>query len=248
MVLPYLTPKVIPNARLADIGTSYRNYFNPKILDDVHFLNGRGIPTEELKAFYDGGKAKLKAFPAYGVSQSADQVIAANPQVRTYSGETGIELTEANVPGAGGIHNRIPRPLPGQKPYTIAIADDLDNLSALQTLGHEVGHYRMGHSTPAGAVMPDIIGGRSNIPAALKEVEAETVAAAVMNRLGYGYAPGVVERSKGYIANWNSKFPVEMQGISPGIIDRANTIATELVPEPIKRFGPLSKRIANLVF
>lgn len=247
MVLPYLKSLTNSASRFADIGTGYRNYFRPKMLDDVHSLVGSATPQNELKAMYDTGRQSLKIAPNYGVTQSANNIVKANPEVQTYWGDTGAELIDIAAPGSNGIHAYRPNPLPGQSSYFTAVADDLDNLSAMQTLAHEIGHYRMGHSTPTDKVMPDILGGRKNIHAALKEVEAESVAAAVMNRLGYGYSPGVVTRSQGYIAGWNNRLPQELRGVSPEVIDNANTIAAQLIPEPIKRFGPLSKRIANLV-
>jgi len=250
MVLPYLTPKINPPPRFANIGFDTRNYINPNILENVHAINGK-FTKDELQSNYTSGNAKLKSAPAYGVTQAAQIIIDANPNIDVYSGSIGNEMLADESPTIKGAHGRRLNPLDDETDYITLIRDDLNNLGALQTLNHETGHYRMGHSTPLGSVaMPESINGRNNTDKALKEIEAESVAAATMNRLGYGYAPGLVDRSSSYIARWYNDLPRQWQTpvLTDRVNNRANELATQLVPEPIRRFGPISTRIANLAF
>jgi hypothetical protein len=250
-MLPFLSTA---NTYPQDIGYSDRNYINPNFNKQLLSKVGPQYSQEDLRQGYLQGNRKLDAYRPYGINSSFELLKQQLPGVDVYSGALGNEyvdeITDGNA-NARGVQAKHEFLMPGNQ-FVIAVRGDVDNAGMLQTAAHEAGHYIGGHSNPES--LPDYNDAfdepvikpkfqRTFLPRNAREIEAEMVAAMTMNRLGYGYSPGLQDRSGSYIAGYQQR---EGKPISEPMVRFAENRAKDLVPNPIRRFGPIS-RVAVLV-
>lgn len=224
-----------------DASIGYKNPgFNEGLGDDiVNVISGSRRNAENKKLHVDS-IAKLKNSPSYGTDNALDLLQSHLEGVDIFQGTEGAKVIQAAAKKkVGGVSGAYGKPVIGNQ-FFIGVRDNINNVNSLSTLAHEGSHYLLGHTNrgnyPAEVIVPPR--SRKEVSRSQKEFEAELAAAQVMNRLGYGYAPGLADKTGAYLYPHADR--LSAQEMHEARLNSAS-VATEMVPDVIRRFGPLSR-------
>jgi hypothetical protein len=236
--------QILNRPRTADLSIGYGNTnYNRGLISDVIGYAKQDIDPLVRVASEQAAREKLVyRRPSYGISSSRELIEGQLPHTDVFIGDAASPIIGLGGDTARGVSGSYGAGLVTSStgnPFFVAVRDEVNDLKGLRTLAHEASHVQLGHSNSGGYDLPVPLPIRRTSNINQIEAEAEMAAAEVLNRLGYGYTPGLAKASGTYASGYYPKLNKEAQR---QVVLNSREAAEQLVPDKIRRFGPLSRK------